>query len=195
MTTPRQNPDTAVITGSSGIDAVSAALWSPLNGPPVTIRPIAGKDLDRMRSFVQRLSAETGFQRLMSPRKPTEDELRRWTFVDGVREVALVATVREDTGERLAGVVRYVREDANANANAEAEFAMVLADDWQRRGLGKELLRRLIACARQQGVMRLVGTTLSTNLAMRSLAKRLGFRSRRSPESATLALLELPLAE
>ena len=72
---------------------------------------------------------------------------------------------------------------------------MVLADDWQRRGLGKELLRRLIACARQQGVMRLVGMTLSTNLAMRSLAKRLGFRSRRSPESATLELLELPLAE
>ena len=194
MTNPRQNFSIAVITGaSSGVGAVSAELWSPLNGPPVTIRPIVAEDLARMRSFVQRLSAETGFQRLMSPRKPTEEELRRWTFVDGVREVALVATVREDTGERLAGVVRYVREDANANA--EAEFAMVLADDWQRRGLGKELLRRLIACARQQGVMRLVGMTLSTNLAMRSLAKRLGFRSRRSPESATLALLELPLAE
>jgi acetyltransferase len=192
MTTTQQNPGTAVITGaSSGNGAVSAALWSPLNGPPVTIRPIAAEDLARIRSFVQRLSAETGFQRLMSPRKPTEEELRRWTFVDGVREVALVAAVREGTGERLAGVVRYVRDDAIA----EAEFAIVLADDWQKRGLGKELLRRLIACARQQGVVRIVGMTLSTNLAMRSLAKRLGFRSRRSPDSASLKLLELPLTQ
>jgi acetyltransferase len=169
---------------------VSAALWRPLQGPAVTIRSIAAEDLDLMRSFVQRLSAQTGFQRLMSPRKPTEEELQRWTFVDGVREVALVASVREGAGERLAGVVRYVREDAVP----EAEFAIVLADDWQRRGLGTELLRRLIACARQQGVVRIAGMTLSTNTAMRSLAKRLGFRARKSPDSASLVLLELPLA-
>jgi L-amino acid N-acyltransferase YncA len=57
----------------------------------------------------------------------------------------------------------------------EAEFAIVLSDDWQGHGLGGVLLSSLIAKARQRGVRRLIGTTMSDNDGMLALARKLGF--------------------
>jgi acetyltransferase len=58
----------------------------------------------------------------------------------------------------------------------EAEFAMVIGDAWQRRGLGKELLGRLIHVARDEKVERVFGTIMTENLEMRRLAEKLGFK-------------------
>jgi RimJ/RimL family protein N-acetyltransferase len=168
--------------------AAAPAAWTACvvhQGSPVTIRPIGPDDLDAMRRFVAGLSMRTAYQRLLSPRVPTERELWRWTHLDASREAALVALA----GERMVGVARYVSE----YAGGEAEFAIVLADEWQGQGLGGELLRRLIEEAKCAGVPRLVGTALSTNARLLALARRLGFRARKAPESAVLTLLELAL--
>lgn len=156
----------------------------------VTVRAIRATDLGHMREFVQHLSRHSAYLRLLSPRTPTEDEMRHWTDVDGEHEFALVATVAEGEGERQVGVARYVKEPGSD----AAEFAIVLADDWQGRGLGRELLVQLIDAAARHGVQRLFGVTLSENRSMVALARKLGFRTRRSPESAMLMVVERDLA-
>ena len=75
----------------------------------------------------------------------------------------------------------------------EAEFAIVLADEWQRGGLGTKLLTNLVEAARGQGVRRLVATTQSSNSGMLGLARRVGFTLALSPASAAITNLSLDL--
>jgi RimJ/RimL family protein N-acetyltransferase len=164
--------------------------WTAPGGTPVTIRPIGAADLELEREFVERLSPDTGYQRLMSARRPSSDELKRFTDIDYEREMALISTIVEQGRRRQVGVARYVK---NESAPGEAEFAIVLADDWQRRGLGRKLLSSLIAAAGNDGVRRLVGTTLSVNSGMLDLARRMGFTLALHPESASVTTLTLDL--
>lgn len=142
------------------------------------------------RAFVDGLSTATGYRRLMSTRRPSDDEIRRFTDIDPARELALIAVTVVDGKERLVGVARYVK---NEHTPGEAEFAIVLSDDWQRCGLGTKLLARLIDAARNGGVRRLVATTQSANAGMLALARRMGFRLALNPGSASVTNLTLDL--
>ncbi|HEX6704089.1 MAG TPA: GNAT family N-acetyltransferase [Albitalea sp.] len=179
-------------TSSTPVGSVPLNGLRPLRAPPlaVTIRPIRKSDFELEKAFVQGLSANTGYQRLMSPRTPSDEELRRWTDVDPSREAALIATTVVDGRETQMGVARYVVVDETG----VAEFAIVLGDRWQGRGLGRELLSRLVDAAQQSGVTRLFGTTLSDNGPMLALARRQGFRARREAGSAFITMLTLDMA-
>jgi RimJ/RimL family protein N-acetyltransferase len=157
---------------------------------PVTIRPIRATDFELEKAFVNGLSPATGYGRLMSARRPSDDELRRFTDIDPEREVALIATTMVDGKERQVGVARYVKDEGSPE---EAEFAIVLADDWQRCGLGTKLLGSLVDAARTRGLRRLVATTQSSNDGMLALARRMGFRLALNPASATITNLTLDL--
>lgn len=159
------------------------------DGAPATIRRIRAADLALAIEFVDGLSPHSRYQRFLSARTPSLDELRRFTNIDPEREGALVATVHEDSRERQVGVARYVK----GSPSEHAEFALVVSDDWQRRGLGTRLLRSLVAAAREHGVQRLMGSTLSTNEAMLALGRKLGFRAEADPRSATITQLTLEL--
>src|SRR5712664_741537 len=165
--------------------------WSAADGTLVTIRPISAADLALEREFVDGLSSSTGYQRLMSARRPSLDELKRWTDIDPERECALIATTGIGAAVRQIAVARYVRE----SSGRDAEFAIVIGDDWQGRGLGTRLLSELVTHAKRQGVRRLFSTTLSTNAAMLALARRLGFRCAADPRSATITNLALDMEE
>ncbi len=117
----------------------------------VLVRPIEPGDFELERRFVDGVSPQTGYQRLMSPRRPSDDEVRRWTNIDPEREGALVAIVSSAGEERMIGVARYAMDEGAD----EAEFAIVLSDDWQGMGLGRRLLSALIEVARHSGVRRL----------------------------------------
>ena len=78
-------------------------------------------------------------------------------------------------------------------ASDAAEFAIVLSDDWQGRGLGRRLLGELMAAARRGGVLRLYGTTLSENTAMIALAQSLGFVVMIDRDIATMTNMTLDL--
>jgi acetyltransferase len=156
----------------------------------VTIRPIRPTDLDLEAAFVNGLSKETGYRRLMSFRTPTPGELKQWTEIDPQRERALIAVTIVDGVERQVGVARFVH-DAQSG---DAEFAIVLSDAWQGRGLGAELLRCLIAVAREHGVRRLVGITLATNAGMIALARKLGFATAEDAGDASVENLTLDLS-
>lgn len=153
----------------------------------VTLRPIGASDLALLRAFVRTLSRDTSYNRLLSGRTPSEEELVRWTAIDPSREAAVVATTGPGTDERLVGVARFVMQ-----APDDTDFAIVVADAWQGRGVGRLLLERLVDVARRHGVRRLSGITLATNMAMLSLARVLGFRTARQPGGLTTMLtLEL----
>ena len=156
----------------------------------VSIRPIRAADFELERGFVDALSPATGYQRLMSARRLSDEEIRHFTDIDPAREMALIALTVVDGKERQVGVARYIKDK---NRSGEAEFAIVLADEWQRGGLGTKLLTSLVEAARGQGVRRLVATTQSTNEGMLALARRLGFRLALNPASATITNLTLDL--
>ena len=164
--------------------------WTAADGTVITIRPIRAADLALEQAFVDGLSASTGYQRLMSARHPSLEELRRFTDINPERELALIATMPVQGGERQIGVARYVKEESSPS---DAEFAIVLSDDWQGRGLGTRLLASLLAAAKSDGVRRLIGTTMSENRGMLALARKLGFRLAPDPGSATITNLTMDL--
>jgi acetyltransferase len=101
--------------------------------------------------------------------------------------MALAATAMLD-GETLLGVARYVRDQDNQ----AAEFALVVADSWQGRGIGTRLMAKLIDAARRRGVKRLYGDILATNRPMLELARKLGFElGRHEDATITRAVLDL----
>lgn len=158
--------------------------WQAGDGTVVTIRPIRAADVGLEAAFLANLSREARYQRVLSARNLLPGELRRLTDIDYRHEMALIATVWTDLGERQVGVARYVREDGGS-----ADFAIVVDDRWQRRGLGEKLLRSLRADAAGEGVTALTGITLSTNTAMLRLARKLGFTLQRDPGDATVTNL------
>ncbi|MDM0078439.1 GNAT family N-acetyltransferase [Variovorax sp. J2P1-59] len=155
----------------------------------IQVRPIQPDDFEREREFVERLSPRTAYQRLMSARKPSTEELMRWTHIDRSHEGAVVATVVIDGREQQVGVARYVVEDTQG----EADFAIVIADEWQGSGLGIRLLSALIDLARQSGIKQLSGSTLSDNRGMLALARRLGFSLSKEAGAAIVTNLRLTL--
>ena len=166
--------------------------WTAPDGTPITIRAISAADFDLEQDFVIRLSAASGYQRLMSARRLSPAEIRRFTDIDYTREMALIATTPVGARERQIGVARYVKDES---VPGEAEFAIVLADEWQGRGLGTKLLASLLAAARNNGVRRAVATTISTNEGMLALARRTGFTLAPDPASPSITTLTLELAE
>ncbi len=151
------------------------------DGQEWLLRPIRPEDAALLQEFVRGLSEESRYMRFVSMlRELTPRMLARYTRIDYDRELALVATIQvsnpENRGllrERIIGFSHYLR---NADGQG-AEYALVIADDWQRRGLGQELMRGLIREARRQGLSYIDGVVLATNRPMLALMAHLGFRN------------------
>jgi len=119
----------------------------------------------------------------------TPEYIERLVSVDFSRDMALAATTMLD-GETLLGVARYVLDKDNQSA----EFAIVVADAWQGRGIGSRLLGKLVDVAGRHGVKRLYGDILAMNRPMLELARKLGFRlSRHEDPTLTRAAVDLPV--
>ena len=152
------------------------------DGSALTIRAIRPEDYERETAFVRGLSSRTGYRRLLSSRRPTAEDLRRFVEIDPSRELALVAVWGADPTSIQVGVARCAR----VGEGPDYDFAIVVADAWQHLGLGLELLRGLLEVAAAAGVPRLTGLTLATNDPMLALARRCGFALRRDPHDATV---------
>jgi ribosomal protein S18 acetylase RimI-like enzyme len=139
------------------------------NGRLMWIRPIEPGDAWRLQDGLRRLSAET-IQRRFLGAKPrfTARELRYLTEVDGVDHIALVAV---DVAERrLVAVARAVRLPDDPET---AEWAIVVADHLQGRGLGTHLARALAEAAQAQGIRRFTGTVAGENRAVVRLLRHI----------------------
>jgi acetyltransferase len=164
--------------------------FQPIVGQAVVLRPLRREDHDIEHAFVSGLSPETRHNRLLGGAiRITREYVARLTTVDFSRDMALAAALMLEDREVLIGVARYVR-DADGRA---AEFALVIADTWQDRGIGRRLMGKLIAVARGRGLERIYGDVLTTNLRMLAFCRKLGFAMRRHPEDATVTRVTLEL--
>jgi len=138
------------------------------DGTRVAVRPMRPEDVALETRFFEGLSERSRFQRFMQylPKLPPQ-MLARFTQLDYDRELALVAL----HGGEFVAVGRYA-----PNADGEtAEFALVVADAWQGKGLGRMLLQQLKDEARKAGYRALFGHIMEANHDMLDLARRLGF--------------------
>jgi acetyltransferase len=146
--------------------------WDAPDGTPVTIRPIRPDDVQLMQAFVKALSPRTKYLRFMSGvRELPPAMIARLTRIDYGRDMALVALAGDGDSERQVGVARYVR----APDDESAEVAIVVADDWQGRGLSRRLLTQLVDIARASGLNTLSAHILNVNQPMLALSRALGF--------------------
>ncbi|MGE5138282.1 MAG: bifunctional acetate--CoA ligase family protein/GNAT family N-acetyltransferase [Rudaea sp.] len=150
------------------------------DGTSVTIRPIRPEDEPAMVKYHEKLSAHSVylryFQTLELSRRIEHERLTRICFIDYDREMALVAErPNEETGEpEIIGVGRL----SKVHGENEAEYAILVSDEYQGSGLGTELLRRLLDWARDEKIGKVVAFMLTENVAMRRVSEKLGFRMR-----------------
>ncbi len=163
--------------------------WMLRDGTPVLLRPMKPEDEPLVSAFLQKCSSETIFFRYFRYIKQwTHEMLIRFTQNDYDREVGIMAVGQPPGPEVMMGVSRlYMAADRSS-----AEFAIIVGDPWQGRGLGPKLVEQVIAIARDQGVKVLVGDVLTQNQPMLDLARKVGFTISRT-DDPQLCRIELPL--
>lgn len=148
------------------------------DGQVICFRPICAEDAAMERDFIRQLSAQTKHFRFMGNLKDcSEAMLYQFTHPDPCHEVAIVGLVKCAQQEQEIAVGRFsVLPDKQS-----CEFAVVIADAWQRRGIGRHLMRQLLAIAAQRGLHEMRGLVLADNPGMLQLCKALGFAIHTDP--------------
>ena len=165
--------------------------WALRSGQAVIVRAVRHDDDAREEAFVRGLSPQSVYQRMFTRGFAiTPEFISRLTHIDYRQHMAFAATRIENDVEQFTGVARYVVTAGTASA----EFAIVIADAWQGRGLGRRLLQQLLEHAKAAGLHELHGLVLTTNRAMLSLALSLGFTTSRDPDDATVLVVTRRLA-
>lgn len=161
-----------------------------IDGHAVTIRPLNSQDTDIERNFIEQLSPQTKHFRFFGGvNKLSDTQLKMLCDIDFDHRMAFVATITTEGKEEEIGVSRYA-EDTNGDGY---EFAVTIADQWQHKGLGTLLMRKLIEFAKQHQIKRLYSIELADNTHMRQLAHDLGMQAKRDPEDAHQVIYSLTL--
>ena len=158
-----------------------AQVWPMTGGGEYTIRPIRPDDAQMLQAMMQHLSPESRYFRFVSSiaeLPPTM--LAKFTLIDYDREMALVAVAKERTPgadgamvetQRIVGVSRYITNPDQSSC----EFALVVADDFNGKGLGSRLMLSIMDVARDKGLSEIDGLVLANNPSMLKLMRSLGF--------------------
>ncbi|MEX1167185.1 MAG: GNAT family N-acetyltransferase, partial [Hydrogenophaga sp.] len=170
-------------------------IWPMRGGGEYTIRPIHPDDAEMLQELVQNLSSESRYFRFVSSLKELPAPmLSRLTLIDYDREMALVAIHRErkdgPNGEpveitRIVGVSRYITNPDQSSC----EFSLVVADDFNGKGLGSRLMLSIMEEARDKGLDEIEGLVLANNSGMLKLMKSLGFTAKPFPDDPDFKLL------
>jgi acetyltransferase len=155
------------------------APWTAPDGLAVTIRPIRPEDEPLIVRFHEKLSENTVylryFQSLKLSQRIAHERLTRICFIDYNREMALVADYKDpETGEPeiiAAGLLNRLY------GGDEVEFSLLVRDEFQRRGLGTEILRQLVAIGRVEQMRCISDVVLPQNLGMLRICEKLGFHT------------------
>ncbi|NMM09070.1 MAG: bifunctional acetate--CoA ligase family protein/GNAT family N-acetyltransferase [Polaromonas sp.] len=156
-------------------------VWPQRGGGEYTVRPIHPDDADMLQDLMHHLSSESRYFRFVSSIVELPPSmLARFTLIDYDREMALVAVFKERVAgpdgeiletKRIVGVSRYITNPDQSSC----EFALVVADDFNGKGLGSRLMQSIMDVAREKGLTEMDGLVLANNPAMIKLMKGLGF--------------------
>jgi acetyltransferase len=164
------------------------------DGSEVTLRPIRPEDERLMSKFHETLSERSVYMRYFSSlslsSRVAHERLARICFVDYDRVMALVVEHKNRaTGQhQILGVGRLIK----SNAKNEAEVAILVSDQYQKQGLGIEVLRRTVQIARDEKLSSVSAEMLRDNLTVQRIFKKVGFRLRSLADSSSIsAVLDL----
>jgi acetyltransferase len=165
--------------------------WTLPGGRQLVVRPVLPQDADLEQAMVRALSSTARYQRFFSAiRELPAPWLEQMTQIDYASHMALIAESFEGALPVAVGEARYA-----VDASSETcEFAVVVAEGWQRQGIARRLLASLMLHARAAGLQHMEGDVLATNHAMLALAASLGFEHERHPEDARLVRTRIALA-
>ena len=171
-----------------------SALEFPLelpDGQQAKIRAIRPEDAELERDFVHRLSEQSRFLRFMFGLQDLSPAmLSRFTQIDYDRELALIVVLRLPDGtEQQIGVARYI----TLLDEETCEFAIVVSDEWQGKGVARRLFQCLIDIARDRRIKVMTGITLRENTRMIDLSRSLGFAARSDADEPELVRMTLAL--
>jgi acetyltransferase len=167
-----------------------ASQWQLPNGTDMVIRPIRPEDAEIEQEFIRKLSRRAKYFRFMqSISELSPQMLARFTQIDYDREMALIAVVYADGKETEIGVARYVTNPDGKSCN----FAIVIADEWQRQGIAHRLMQQLIETARSRALQVMEGEVLANNHEMLNLVAKLGFSITPSPEDGSIKNVTMDL--
>jgi acetyltransferase len=162
--------------------------WQFSDNTEVIIRPIRPEDEPLITLFHETLSEESVYFRYFHLIKlsqlNTHDRLTRMCFIDYDREMALVADYQDPaTGKhQILGIGRLSKQ----HGLNEAEFAMMVSDRFQKKGLGTQLLKQLIKIAKHEKLTKVTGEILSENKPMQRVCEKVGFELKRTPDSVNV---------
>ena len=155
-------------------------------GRSLTIRPIKPEDGQAHMAFFNALDPEdVRYRMFIRMRELQPSQLARLTQIDYDREMAFIATCKNDDGQwETLGVVRAIADPDNI----AAEFAVIVRSDLKGKGLGHILMARLIAYCRSHGTREIVGEALSHNIGVINLVTKLGFDVSPIAQGSTMRL-------
>ena len=165
-------------------------IWRLPDGTPVTLRAARADDGELIQDLVRGLSLQSRYQRFFSPiHELAPNMLDRFTHNTPTDAMTLVAVVHQDGQEVAVAMAQYVADPFPDRC----DFGVVVADEWQRGGLGRKLIETLICIARAAGFERFEGDVLAENVPIHRLMKTLGFRFMQHSDGAYLSKVSKPL--
>lgn len=150
------------------------------DGTVILLRPIRPEDEPLILELFNTFSKETIVHRFFHVIKvTTHEQLVRYTQIDYEREIAIIAVGQPPGRERIFGIIQLIFEPEEE----KAEFAIVVGDPWQGRGLGSKLMDVCLSVAKQRGVKLLWGEIIPENIPMINLSKKMGFNIKKRDAS------------
>ncbi|MCB2149625.1 MAG: bifunctional acetate--CoA ligase family protein/GNAT family N-acetyltransferase [Deltaproteobacteria bacterium] len=151
-----------------------------VDGRRIFVRPVKPEDAPLFSALFKTLSPTTIYYRFFGTLKELNSEmLARFTQIDYDREIALVAIDEESETDNMLGVARIIGDPDGRTG----EFAVLVGDAWQGKGIGSNLLEKCLSIAEKQGFESVHGIVLHENRNMLALGKKLGFDIKREPDS------------
>jgi acetyltransferase len=164
--------------------------WQIPDGTWITIRPLRPEDALLENEFVRNLSDQSRYFRFFGTlRELTPAMLLRFTQFDYDREMAFIALTVADHQELEIGGARYVIDRDGTGC----EFAIAVADQWHKHGIGQRLMSSLIEAAREKKLSRMHGEVLAGNGSMLAMVGSMGFSIETSGEDSTVKTVSLAL--
>lgn len=154
----------------------------------VQFRPIHPKDGKQAWTIKEKFSDESIYERFLGYIPPiTEENIIRFTQIDYLTEMAIVAEINQEGQKEIVAIARLAK-DLDGDA---AEFAIIIADQCQGKGLGTIMTRYMIKIAKDLAFEKVYALTFSSNIPMLEILRREGFDFRKEDSSTTYAELHL----
>ncbi|MBU1671356.1 MAG: GNAT family N-acetyltransferase [Actinobacteria bacterium] len=154
-------------------------------GLEILLRPVRMSDEPLIKDFFYSLSDQSNYRRFIMLRQRLSHEvLQKFVAIDYTREMAILATVREEEMEKVVGMGQYVV----TGDTHTAEVALAVRDDHQKQGIGTELLQQLERAARRQGLLGFTAVVLGENRPVMKMLERSGYDVHKSSSEGVVHL-------